>query len=122
MLLVIVMEASSKMLFVAKRGGASFMLFPFLDFGALNISYLFADNTLSFCGAHPYHLRYLCALFLCFEAIPDLKINMANSELVPVGNVTDVDGLAGILGCGISFLPLNYLGLPLWASFKANSF
>jgi len=26
----------------------------------------------------------------------------------------------GILGCGISFLPLKYLGLPLGASYKAK--
>jgi hypothetical protein len=30
-----------------------------------------------------------------------------------VGNVDDVDGLAGILGCGVSSLPFNYIGLPL---------
>jgi hypothetical protein len=32
-----------------------------------------------------------------------------------------VDGLAGILGCGVSSLPLKYLGLPLGACFKAKS-
>jgi len=32
-----------------------------------------------------------------------------------------VDGLAGILGCGVASLPLKYLGLLLGASFKAKS-
>ena len=41
--------------------------------------------------------------------------------LVPLGNVDNVDGLAGILGCGVSSLPLKYLGLPLGASYKATS-
>jgi len=33
----------------------------------------------------------------------------------------NVDGLAGILGGGVSSLPLKYLGLPLGASYKAKS-
>lgn len=30
----------------------------------------------------------------------------------------NIDGLAGILGCKVSFLPLKYLGLSLDASFR----
>jgi hypothetical protein len=52
-------------------------------------------------------------LFLCFDAVSGLKINLAKLELVPVGKVENVDGLAGILGCGVASLPLKYLGLPL---------
>lgn len=37
-----------------------------------------------------------------------------------MGNVDHVDGLAGILGCGVFSLPLKYLGLPLGASYKAK--
>jgi hypothetical protein len=62
----------------------------------------------------------LCALFLCFEAIFGLKVYLAKSNLVPVGNVHNVDGLASILGCGVSYFPLKYLGLPLGAPFKAK--
>jgi hypothetical protein len=35
--------------------------------------------------------------------------------------VGNVDGLAGILSCGVSSLPLKYLGLLLGASYKAKS-
>jgi hypothetical protein len=76
---------------------------------------------LIFCGAHPNHLCYLRASFICFEAASGLKINIAKSELVPLENAADVDGLANILGCGISSLPLSYLGLPLRVFFKAKS-
>jgi hypothetical protein len=31
------------------------------------------------------------------------------------------EGLASILGCKVSSLPMKYLGLPLGASFKAKS-
>lgn len=60
-------------------------------------------------------------LFLCFEAVSGLKFNLAKSVLVPVGIVANVDGLASILGCGVSSLPLKYLGLPLGACYKNKS-
>jgi hypothetical protein len=83
--------------------------------------FLFADDTLMFTRVDPNHLRNLCYLFLCFEAISGLKINLVMSELVPVGNVGNVEGLAGILGCRVSSLSLKYLGLPLGASsYKAK--
>jgi hypothetical protein len=41
-----------------------------------------------------------------------LKINLANLELVLVGNVENVDGFAGILGFGVFYLLMKYLGLP----------
>jgi hypothetical protein len=74
-----------------------------------------------FCGANLDHLRNLRCLFLCFEAVLGLRINLAKSELVPIGNVNNVEGLANILGCRVSSLPLKYLGLSLGASFKAKS-
>ena len=42
------------------------------------------------------------------------------SELVPVGDMPDVEGLADILGCKIASLPMQYLGLPLGAKFKSK--
>ena len=36
------------------------------------------------------------------------------------GNVDNGDGLAGIWGCGVSYLSLKYLGLPLRSSYKAK--
>jgi hypothetical protein len=75
---------------------------------------------LIFCDASTDHLRYLRGLLLCFEAASGLKVNLAKSELIPVGNVTDVGGLARLLRCGVATLPIKYLGLPLGASFKAK--
>ena len=49
-----------------------------------------------------------------------LKINLAKSVLVPVGVVDNLDELASVLGCGVSSLPIKYLGLPLGAPFKAK--
>ena len=47
-----------------------------------------------------------------------LHVNLAKSELVPVGEVTNVGELVALLGCRQSSLPMTYLGLPLGAKFK----
>jgi hypothetical protein len=123
LLFVIVMEALSKMFVVSIRRG--FLSGFSVGTGSnvvFNIFHLFfADDTLVFCAANPDHLCFLRVLFLSFEAVSGLKINLAKSVLVPVGDVDNMDELAGIMGCGVSSLPLKYLGLSLGAPFKAKS-
>ena len=86
------------------------------------ISYLlFADDTLIFCDTNPIKLEHLRSVFLWFEVVSSLKINLGKSEMVPVGKVPNLEDLAQILGCKIASLPMKYLGLPLGASFKAKS-
>jgi len=49
----------------------------------VNISHwLFAGGTLVFFRANLDHLRYLCVLFLCFEVVSGLKVNLSKSVLV----------------------------------------
>ncbi|KAF5445957.1 hypothetical protein F2P56_031628, partial [Juglans regia] len=116
------MEALSRMVIAAVEGGF-FSGFSVGDIhGSTIISHLlFADDTLLFCEANAGHIKSLKAILLCFEAVSGLKINLAKTEMVAVGNVSNIRGLANILGCGVSLLPLKYLGLPLGASFKAKS-
>ena len=40
-----------------------------------------------------------------------LKVNVAKSELVPIGEVNSVHVLAEILGCRVGALPMTYLTL-----------
>jgi hypothetical protein len=122
LLFIVVMEALSKMLSgVVDSGRLS--CFPVGSRPpVINISHLlFADDILVFCEANPDHLRFLRVLLVCFEAIFGLKVNLAKSLLVPVGNVDNVAELASILGCGTSSLPLKYLGMPLGTRHKATS-
>jgi hypothetical protein len=64
----------------------------------------------------------ICSVFfICFEAASGLRINLEKSELVPIGEVENVENLTHILGCRVASLPITYLGLPLGASFKATS-
>jgi len=123
LLFVIVIEALSNMFVVSIRRG---FLSGFSVGSGSNMVFniyhlLFADDTLVFYGANPDHLRFLRVLFLSFEAVSGLKINLAKSVLVPMRDVDNMDELDIIMGCGVSFLSLKYLGLPLGTPFKAKS-
>ena len=122
-LFVIVMEALSRMITATIDNGLllGFTVGSRSSETTIISHLLFADDTLVFCGANTEHISSLRALLVCFEVVYGLKVNMAKSILVAVGNVDDVVELAGVLGCGTSSLPLKYLGLPLGACFKAKS-
>ena len=46
---------------------------------------------------------------------------MAKSEIIPIGEVDEVEELAVELGCKVGSLPSQYLGLPLGAPNRATS-
>nr|CAN73960.1 hypothetical protein VITISV_023007 [Vitis vinifera] len=86
----------------------------------INVSYLlFADDTIIFCEARQDHITYLSWILVWFEAASGLRINLAKSEVIPVGEVEDIEMLAVELGCKVGTLPSVYLGLPLGAKHKA---
>ena len=123
LLFVIVMEALSCLLDRAVRED----LFSGFSVGtsagnSLMISHLlFADDTLIFCGADSDQVTNLSYVFTWFEAVSGLKINLSKSEIVPVGDVPHIVELVQTLGCKQSILPLQYLGLPLGATFKEQT-
>jgi branched-subunit amino acid transport protein len=67
------------------------------------------------------NIYLLRCLFLCFEATLRLKLILNKSELVSVGDVGDVEGLACILGCTVASLQVKYLGLSLGTSSKVTT-
>jgi hypothetical protein len=80
---------------------------------------LFADDTLIFCEANCEHLCKLRCLFLCFEAVSGLKINLLKLEIIPIGEVDDVESLASI-GCRVALLPMKYLGSSFGGAIPVN--
>ncbi|RVW95784.1 LINE-1 retrotransposable element ORF2 protein [Vitis vinifera] len=85
----------------------------------INVSHLlFADDTIIFCEARQDHITYLSWILVWFEAASGLRINLAKSEVIPVGEVEDIEMLAVELGCKVGTLPSVYLGLPLGAKHK----
>ncbi|RVX02656.1 Transposon TX1 uncharacterized 149 kDa protein [Vitis vinifera] len=65
----------------------------------INVSHLlFADDTIIFCEARQDHITYLSWILVWFEATSGLRINLAKSEVIPVGEVEDIEMLAVELG------------------------
>ena len=54
-----------------------------------------------------------------FEVESSLRINLDKSEIIPVGEVEEVEELAVELGCRVGSLPSTYLGLLLGAPYKS---
>ncbi|KAJ9681941.1 hypothetical protein PVL29_018030 [Vitis rotundifolia] len=82
---------------------------------------LFADDTIVFCRAKKEHLTHLSWIFFWFGAASGLKINLAKNEIIPIGEVEEVDEMVVELGCRVGQLLAVYLGLPLGALNKAAS-
>jgi hypothetical protein len=123
LLFVIVMEALSRLM---DRTVPGRLLFGFTVGNSVRrevmVSHLlFADDTLIFCDADHSKIERLGCVLTWFEAIFGLKINLAKSEMVPVGDVPNMEELACILGCKQASLPMKYLGLPLGAKFKETT-
>ena len=81
----------------------------------------FLRMTLLFCDAEAEQVLHVRLLLLCFQAVTGLKVNVAKSELVPIGEINNVHRLVEILGCRVGALPMTYLGMPLGASYKSPS-
>ncbi|KAL6350636.1 hypothetical protein AAG906_025566 [Vitis piasezkii] len=54
-------------------------------------------------------------------AVSGLRMNLAKSEIIPVGEVEEILELAAELGCRVGSLPSQYLGLPLGVPNRASS-
>ncbi|RVW97672.1 Transposon TX1 uncharacterized 149 kDa protein [Vitis vinifera] len=55
------------------------------------------------------------------QAASGLRINLAKSEIIPVGEVEEILEIAAELGCRVGSLPSQYLGLPLGVPNRASS-
>ncbi|RVX00219.1 putative ribonuclease H protein [Vitis vinifera] len=74
-----------------------------------------------FSGCRKENMTFLSWILAWFEAASGLRINLAKSELIPVGEVEEIEEMAVELGCRVGSLPNVYLGLPLGAPHKASS-
>ncbi|RVW13630.1 LINE-1 reverse transcriptase-like [Vitis vinifera] len=121
-LFVLGMEVLSTLLRRAGEGA----FFPAVGFGErgeeLIVSHLlFVDDTLIFYKVRREQLTNLSWILAWFEAASGLRINLAKSVLIPVGEVDELEELAAELGCRLGALPTVYLGLPLGAHHKTSS-
>ena len=59
---------------------------------------LFANDTLILCDADKENIEYLSWVFMWFEAISRLKINLEKSEVISNGDVSNMEDLVKVLG------------------------
>ena len=68
----------------------------------VNISHLlFADDAIVFCEARKDNMTYLSWILCWFEAVSGLRINLAKSEIILVGEVEGILEMAVELGCKV---------------------
>lgn len=79
---------------------------------------LFADDTIIFCDNSQRKIRMLRCVLRCFEVISGLRLNLAKSSIIVVGEVPNLSQLASDLECRQGQLPVAYLGLTLGANYK----
>jgi len=51
---------------------------------------LFANDTILFCDADMEQILHIRMLFLCFQAVTSLKVNVRKSEMVPIVAIDNV--------------------------------
>ena len=122
LLFLLVMEVFTRMI----EAGSSAGLVSGFSVGSgnatMSISHLlFADDTIIFCDNDCDQMVNLRCILTWFEAVSGLRVNLAKSSILPVGEVNNIQLLAGVLGCNIDSFPSTYLGLPLGAKFKEKA-
>jgi len=79
----------------------------------LKVSHLlFANATIVFCDYDCEEMVNLCCVLTWFQAVSGLQVNLAKSSILPVGQVDNIQLLAGVLGYNIkAFRLLTWVSL-----------
>lgn len=117
------MEVLSRILKKTEEGGfiQGFLASPINSTG-IHISHLlFTDDTIHFCDASREQMLSIRLVLTCFQAFIGLKVNVGKSEIVPIGEVQNIQSLANILQGKVGSLPMIYSGMPLGTLYKIAS-
>jgi hypothetical protein len=100
LLFVVIIEAFSMMMSATMYSGLlSVFLVGLRNHEQMLVSHLlFANDMLIIFEPSGEQLRNLRCLLLSFEVVLGLKINLSKSEIISLGYMGDVEGLASILG------------------------
>ena len=123
LLFLLIMEVLSRILKKTEEGGLiqGFHVGP-VNSSGIHVSHLlFVDDTILFCDISREQSLSIRLVLSCFQAFTGLKVNVGKSEIVPIGEVRNIQSLANILQCRVGSLPMIYLGMPLDTSYKTNS-
>ena len=93
------MEILSRILKKTEEGGfiQCFHIGP-VNSASIHVSHLlFANDTILFSDASREQILSIRLVLACFQAFTGLKVNVGKSEIVPIGEVRDIQTLANIL-------------------------
>nr|XP_016515236.1 PREDICTED: uncharacterized protein LOC107831958 [Nicotiana tabacum] len=76
---------------------------------------LYADDSLVFCDAKEEQVRHLRLILSVFEVVSGLHVNWSKSQVYTVNEVTNIQRLAGVLGCQV-----RNLWMPLGAKIRSQ--
>ena len=109
------MEVLSRIMKKIEEGGffQGFHVGPINSTGIRVSHLLFADDTILFCDASREQILSIRLVLTCFQAFTGLKVNVGKSEIIPIGEMRNIQSLANILHCRVESLPMIYLGMPL---------
>ena len=106
LLFLLVMEVFTRMIEAASNARLIFGFSVGSGNATLSISHLlFADDTIIFCDSDCDQMINLRCVLTWFEAVSGLRVNLAKSSLLPVGEVDNIQLLAGVLGGNIDSFP-----------------
>ena len=123
LLFLLIMEVLSRILKKTEEGGfiQGFHAGPSISTDICISHLLFADDTILFYDASREQILSIRLVLTCFQAFTGLKVNVEKSEIVPIGEVSNIQTLANILQCKMGSLPMLYLGMLLGTSYKTAS-
>ena len=89
---------------------------------AKHFSFVVGDGSrILFCDASREQILSIRLVLTCFQPFTGLKVNVEKSEIIPIGEVSNIQTLANILQCRVGNLPMIYLGMPLGTLYKTAS-
>ena len=99
LLFLLIMEVLSRILKKTEEGGLiqGFHVGP-VNSSGIHVSHLlFVDDTILFCDISREQSLSIRLVLSCFQAFTGLKVNVGKSEIVPIGEVCNIQSLANIL-------------------------
>ena len=117
------MEVLSRIMKKTEEGGLirGFHVGPVNSTGICISHLLFTNDTILFCDASREQMISIRLVLTRFQAFIGLKMNVRKSEIVPIGEVSNIQTLANILQCRVGSLPMIYFGMPLGTLYKTTS-
>ena len=98
LLFLLIMEVLSQILKKTKESDLrGFHVGPVNSIGVRMSHLLFANDTILFYDASREQLLSIRLALSCFQAFTDLRVKVGKSEMVPIGEVGNIDALANTL-------------------------